>query len=148
MIRFLAGEYKSVSAMFGHNSIHNLYPDATIADGGAVSFTLSSGAVGTITESCVSLHHSASTIKFIGADFFVELSVNGQVLTIVDKDQQITVTSRKDPTYEQDKAFVEAVAAGSKDGILSGYENGMRTLAFTLAAHQSAEERKVVELSS
>jgi predicted dehydrogenase len=148
MIRFLAGEYRSVSAMFGHNSINGLYPDATIADGGAVSFTLSSGAVGTITESCVSLHHSASTIKFIGADFFVELSVNGQVLTIVDKDQQITVTSRKDPTYEQDKAFVEAVAAGSKDGILCGYENGMRTLAFTLAAHQSAEERKVVEIDN
>jgi predicted dehydrogenase len=146
MIRFLAGEYRNVSAMFGHNSIKSVYPDATIADAGAVTFTLQSGAVGTITESCVSHYHSESEIKFFGHDFFVGLSGNGQVLTISDKDQQITVTSRLDPAYEQDKAFVEAVAAGSSDNILCRYADGKNTLAFTLAAHKSAEERGTIEI--
>jgi len=146
MIRFVAGEYRNVSAMFGHNSIKSVYPDATIADAGAVTFTLQSGAVGTITESCVSNYHSESEIKFFGRDFFVGLSGNGQVLTISDKDQQITVTSRLDPAYEQDKAFVEAVAAGSSDNILCRYADGKNTLAFTLAAHKSAEERGTIEI--
>lgn len=148
MIRFLAGEYRSVSAMFGHNSIQGVYPDSTIPDGGAVSFTLDSGAVGTITESCVSPHHSLSEIKFFGPDFFVELGGNGQVLTIVDKDQKVTITSRKDPTFEQDKTFIEAVASFSKSNILCPYDDGMKTLAFTLAAYKSAEERKTIELGS
>jgi len=146
MIRYLAGEYRSVSAMFGNNSIRGVYPDATIADGGAVSFTLESGAVGTITESCVSPHHGLSDIKFFGADFFVHIGNNGQVLTIVDNDQHVTIYSKLDPTYEQDKAFIEAVAASDRQGVLCGYEDGMGTLAFTLAAHQSAAERGFVEL--
>src|SRR5690606_18489697 len=86
MIRYLAGEYQSVSARFGYNSIPGLYPDATIADAGAVTFSLSSGAVGTITESCISPHHGASEVKIFGADFFVQLSGNGRVLTIIDQE--------------------------------------------------------------
>lgn len=146
MIRYLAGEYRSVSAMFGQNAIQRVFPDATIADGGAVSFTLESGVVGTITESCVSPHHGLSEIKFFGADFFVHIGNNGQVLTIVDNDQHIAISSKKDPTYEQDKAFLEAVAASDRQGVLCGYEDGMETLVFTLAAHRSAAERGIVEL--
>lgn len=146
MIRFIAGEYSSVSAVFSHNSIRDVYPDATIPDGGAVTFTLQSGAVGTITESCLSPYHSESEIKIFGKDFFIALSGNGQTLTIADKDQKISITSRLDPAYEQDKAFVTAVAEKSSANILCAYEDGKRTLAFTLAAYKSAEERSPIQI--
>ncbi|PYI55214.1 Gfo/Idh/MocA family protein [Paenibacillus flagellatus] len=139
LIRYLVGEYRDVSARFGRSAIGELYPDATIADAGAVSFTLESGAVGTITESCISPFNGESEIKLFGPDFYVQLSGNGKTVTIIDKERHVTITSKRDPSYEQDKAFVEAVASGSGDSILCGYADGMRTLAFALAAHRSAE---------
>jgi len=139
MVRFLAGDYRDVTAQFGSNSIAGVFPDATIADAGAVTFSLKSGAVGTITESCVSPHHSGSEVKFFGPDFFVHLTGNGKTLTIVDKEDKVTLTSTQDPSLEQDKAFIEAVASGSRDPILCGYADGMQTLAFSLAAHRAAE---------
>ncbi|TNJ55923.1 Gfo/Idh/MocA family oxidoreductase [Paenibacillus hemerocallicola] len=146
MIRYLAGEYKEVTAQFGRNTIKTLKPEATIPDAGAVTFSMESGAVGTITESCLSSFHSGSEIKFIGQDFFLQLTGNGKTLTIIDNTQNVTITSKQDPVYEQDNAFVEAVAAGSGDSILCGYADGMRTLAFTIAAYQAAEERGTVKV--
>lgn len=144
MIRYLAGDYKEVTAQFGNNTIKTLNPVATIPDAGAVTFSLASGAVGTITESCISSFHSGSEIKFIGPDFFLQLTGNGKVLTIIDSTQNVTITSKQDPAYEQDKAFVEAVASGSRDLIMCDYADGMRTLAFTIAAYRAAEERTAV----
>lgn len=146
MIRYLAGEYKEVTAQFGRNSIKTQKPEATIPDAGAVTFSLVSGAVGTITESCLSPFHGGSEIKFIGANFFVHLTGNGKTLTIVDETQNVTITSKLDPVYAQDNAFVEAVAKGSGESILCGYADGMQTLAFTIAAYRSAEERSAVEV--
>lgn len=146
MIRYLAGEYKDVSAQFGNNSIKTLKPEATIPDAGAVTFSLQSGAVGTITESCVSSFYGGSEIKFFGPDFFLHLAGNGKTLTIIDKEQNITITSKQDPAYEQDRTFVEAVAKGSGEAILCDYADGKKTLAFTLAAYRAAEERSTVSL--
>lgn len=146
MIRYLAGEYREVGALFGSNSIRSLNPEATIPDAGAVTFSLESGAVGTITESCVSPYHGGSEIKFIGPDFFVNITGNGKTVTIVDPTQNVTITSKLDPSYEQDKAFVEAVASGSGEAILCGYADGIKTLAFTIAAYRAAEERRTVSV--
>ncbi|GAA3399466.1 Gfo/Idh/MocA family protein [Paenibacillus hodogayensis] len=146
MIRYLVGEYKEVTAQFGRNTIKTQNPEATIPDAGAVTFSMESGAVGTITESCISTYHSGSEIKIIGPNFFLQLTGNGKTLTIIDDQQNITITSKQDPVYEQDKAFVEAVAAGSGEAILCGYADGMRTLAFTLAAYKAAEERDTVTI--
>ncbi|MEF3305816.1 Gfo/Idh/MocA family protein [Paenibacillus sp. GYB003] len=144
MIRYLAGEYQDVGALFGRNSISSQNPEATIPDAGAVAFSLQSGAVGTITESCLSPHFGGSEVKFIGADFFVNITGNGKTVQIVDNAQNVTITSRMDPSYEQDKAFVEAVASGSRDRILCDYADGIRTLAFTVAAYRAAERRGTV----
>ncbi|RKN76034.1 Gfo/Idh/MocA family protein [Paenibacillus ginsengarvi] len=146
MIRYLAGEYKDVTAQFGRNSLQTLKPETTIPDAGAVSFSLQSGAVGTITESCLSTHFSGSEIKFIGADFMVNITGNGRTVSIIDNTQNITITSRQDPSYVQDKAFVEAVASGSRESILCSYADGINTLAFTIAAYQAAEKRSTISL--
>lgn len=146
MIRYLAGDYREVTAQFGRNTIRTLKPEATIPDAGAVTFSLESGAVGTITESCLSSFYSGSEIRFIGADFMLHLAGNGKILTIIDNTQNITMTSKLDPVYEQDNAFVQAVASGSGEGIKCNYADGMRTLAFTIAAYKAADERSAVRV--
>lgn len=146
MVRYVVGgEFRNVHAQFG-TKITDIYPDATIPDAGVMTFAMESGAVGTLTESCISKFHSASEIKIFGSDFFLHLAGNGGTLTIKDKDQNETFVSKQSPSYEQDKAFVEAVAAKSKDGILCSYEDGMRTLAVSLAAIRSGESGETIKL--
>ncbi len=145
MIRYIAGEYSSVFCSAGRLSLEKVNPDATIYDASALSFTLKSGTVGSITESCFSPFHTGSEIKFFGADFFVHIELNGKKVTIVDKDQNETFTSEDNASFVQDRAFFDAILSGSQKLVLSNYADGMKTLEFSLAANRSAVERKNME---
>ncbi|GGD88432.1 Gfo/Idh/MocA family protein [Paenibacillus nasutitermitis] len=146
MIRYIAGEFLEVHAKFGRMSFDRVNPEGTIYDAGAISFIMEQGTIGSITESCQSPYHSASDVKLFGHDFFVHLSNNGATLQIMDERQNVTRTSKMDVYYEQSKSFIEAVASGSQSLILSNYNEGMHTLAVTLAANRSAEERIAVQV--
>jgi len=144
-VRYLVGEFEEVYANFGRNSIRERNPEATIYDGGALTFRMRNGAVGTLTESCVSAHYNSSEVKIFGPNYYLSLSANGKQLTIVDEQENITKTSLIDPYYEQDKRFVEAVATGNPQ-LLCSYEDAARTLAFTLAANQSYLEQRSIRI--
>lgn len=141
LVRYLIGEFHSVYANFGRNSIKDSNPEATIYDGGALTFTMKNGAVGTLTESCHSLHYNEAEIKIFGADFFLSLNKNGTQLTIFDESQHMTRISKQDAYYEQNKQFVEAVLRSSAEQILCNYGDAAKTLAFTLAANRSFIEQ-------
>jgi len=146
MIRYLAGEFRTVHGTFGRASFDRMNTDGTIYDAGAVSFTMRDGAIGSITESCLSNYHSASDLKLFGPDFFVHLSNNGTTLTIIDDNQHVTRTSDMNPHHELDRAFVEAVTGRCRKAILSDYEDGLKTLSVTLAANRSAMEQTAIIL--
>jgi predicted dehydrogenase len=145
MVRFVAGEFREVYAQFSQTSMTRLNPEATIFDAGAVTFTLESGAVGTVTESCVSRLHGGSEVKLFGPDFFVHLYDNGAKLSIVDERHTETHVSKVNPYLAQDRTFIEAVASGKQEGILSSYADGLRSLAATLAPNYSFKERRAVD---
>jgi len=146
LVRYLIGEFAQVYASFGRNSIREINPEATIYDSGALTFTMANGAVGTLTESCLSPHHSGSEIKIFGPDYYLALSRNGSQITIVDEVQNVTKTTKMDAYFEQDKQFAQAVAANCSESILSSYGDAARTLAFTLAANRSFIEQQSVRL--
>lgn len=145
LIRFLVGEFHNVHSQFGNSTLSKTNQEATIYDAGAITFTLDSGAVGSVTESCVSPYYAGSEIKLFGAEFFIHI-VNNKMVTIMDRNQQITRTSQLNVMYEEDRAFVDAVESRNQNLILSSYADGAKTLAFTLAANRSAEEKRVVTL--
>ncbi|WP_214627393.1 Gfo/Idh/MocA family protein [Paenibacillus agaridevorans] len=147
MIRYLAGELAEVHAHFGRASLTETAPESTIYDAGAISFATASGAVGSVTESCVSPYHRGSEIKLFGADFFVHI-VNNKTITIIDAERNETLTSDQNAMYMQDRAFVEAVKNGRQELVCSSYADGVRTLAFTLAANQSAVEKRTISLQA
>lgn len=146
MLRYVAGDFKDVFANFSQTSIRALDPDATIYDSGSLSFTMQSGAVGSMIESCMSKFHSGTEVKVFGQDFYLELSGNGKNLTIKEADRNETWSSEMNPFLEQCKSFVRAVSTGSREPILCDYEEGLKTLAFTLAANRSGVERRLIEL--
>ncbi|WJH32822.1 Gfo/Idh/MocA family oxidoreductase [Paenibacillus sp. CC-CFT747] len=147
LLRYAAGEFKEVFASFGQTAIRQLDPDATIYDSGALSFTMQSGAVGSLTESCMSTIHPGNEVRVYGSDFFLELSGNGRTLLIKDAGGEQTWTSEKNAFLEQARAFLQAVSTGSREPILCDYDDGLKTLEFTLAANRSGLERRVVELA-
>ncbi|GGD82659.1 Gfo/Idh/MocA family protein [Paenibacillus nasutitermitis] len=146
LVRYLVSEFNDVYANFGRHVIQQESPDSTIYDGGALSFTLLNGAVGTLTESCVSPYYNGSEIKIFGPDYYLSLSANGMQITIIDENQNVTKTSKMNAYYEQDKRFVEAVVSGTSQHVLCNYEDASKTLAVTLAANQSFIERKSMSL--
>jgi predicted dehydrogenase len=146
LVRFLGGEFRQMSAQFNRMPHPSKDPDDTIIDSGAASFTMESGAVGTIGESVSSVFHSNAEVNFIGYDYFLQLSGNGTVMTIIDENGSRTEKAAVNMMYEQSKAFVDAVANRSQQLVLSSYTDAVRTLAVTIVSTQSAEDQSVFTL--
>ncbi|TNJ67927.1 Gfo/Idh/MocA family oxidoreductase [Paenibacillus hemerocallicola] len=146
LVRFLGGEFRQMSAQFNRLPHHSKDPEDTIIDSGAAAFTMESGSIGTIGESVASLFYSNAEVNFIGYDYFLQLSSNGTVMTIVDENGSRTEKAAVNMMYEQSKAFVDAVANNSQELVLSSYTDAVRTMAVTIAATQSAEDQTLFTL--
>jgi predicted dehydrogenase len=144
LIRYIAGEFKEVSAIHEQRYMRDFDPEATAYDVGTVNFVLQSGAVGNITSTSLSKYAGRNAVEFYGHDFF--LSIDGATLRIADDTQDITEKCKLQYYYEQDKAFIEAVRTGRQELVLCDYTEAAKTLAVTLAANESAAARKTVVL--
>ncbi|MFD0960798.1 Gfo/Idh/MocA family protein [Paenibacillus chungangensis] len=144
LIRYLAGGVKEVSAIHEQRHLREVDPDATAYDVGTVSFVLESGAIGNITSTCLASYVGKGEIEFFGHQFY--LSLNGSTLRIVDDEQDITIKSKVDFYYEQNKTFVEAIRTGNQGLLLGDFSDAADTLEVTLAANEAAETRKTVSL--
>ncbi|MBS4220423.1 Gfo/Idh/MocA family oxidoreductase [Bacillus sp. FJAT-49711] len=143
LMAYLGGGIEKVSANMSlqvMDDIENIdIPDVT-----SVNVTFSSGAVGHLDCSFTQPDHRMG-VEVLGRDFRVELV--GTSLKIVEKDHTETYDSEVDFYEVQDRAFIEAVRTNNQDLILASYEDGLKTLAVTLAANQSNQEDKVIRLS-
>lgn len=142
LVRYLAGEFDQVQAIYAQRSIRNIDPEATIPDVGVVSFTLKSGAVGSFMNTCVSDYHGRGDIEIYGPDFY--LSIDGQSVTIRDAHQRITDTCTTDFYAAQNSAFIEAVRTGRQELVLGNYTEAAATLAVTLSFNEAAEKQRAV----
>ena len=147
LIRFIVGdEYREVSARYEQRSIREIRPDATIPDVGVVSFSMRSGAVGTISLTCMSKHMGRGDVEIFGSDFFV--SISGKSLKIIDGNGTVNETSAVDFILEEDRAFMNAIQAGRQDLVLCSYEDAVKTLEMTLAANESAATGQSVAVTA
>ncbi|GIQ62015.1 hypothetical protein PACILC2_05830 [Paenibacillus cisolokensis] len=148
LVRYVAGEFRDVQARYAQRSIRNEAPDATIPDVGVVSFSLQSGAIGTINTGCMSRRFGRAEVEVIGPDFYVSLDGNGTSLTIVDDQQNISEKCGTDFYFEQDRAFVEAVRTGRQELVRCGFDDALATLEVTLAANESARTGRQVAIGA
>lgn len=145
LIRYLAGDFSEVSALYEQRSIRGIRPDATIPDVGTAWFRLRSGAVGTFSTSCVSRHISRGEVEVFGPDYYV--CIKGRTLIIYDDEQKLEEQCGTDFYLEQDRTFIEAVRTGNQKLVLGGYDEAIATLEVTLAFNRSAETGTPVRLS-
>lgn len=144
LVRYLAGEFDTVQAVYAQRSIRGLDPDATISDVGIATFTMRSGAIGSVVNSCVSPHFGRGDVELYGQGFY--LSIKGHTLTIHDAEQKQTEKCETSFYLEQDRAFVEAVRTGRQELVLGSYAEAVATLEATLAFNEAAEKSGTVAI--
>jgi predicted dehydrogenase len=146
LARYLAGEANVVSAQIDNLVVNKFIdPDATAEDTSMVMLRFRSGAIGTITSSCVSQDSYAGWgVKVFAKDVVLDYSGSAKTLKVHRGNEVREVRSKMDPYFEEDRVFVEAVRTGNTDGIRSTFEDAARTLELTVAANGMSEKGHIV----
>lgn len=144
--RFAMGDIVEVSAYAARGYMSQV-PDYSVDDAMVVNARFASGALGSFSTGCFPVGSHPETLN------------GGIGLTLSSRKHRIALTGwkmkgvvesgdsdREDiPTEEdiflvQNRAFLQAVEENDPTGIHSSYEDGIKTLAVTLAANRSARE--------
>ena len=143
--RYLMGEITEVSA-YRTGGFMTEVPDFNVDDAMVVNVRFTSGALGAFCTGCfpeaghakagISLNLSTRHQRVIFETWDFEGKIHSG-------DGEVTeLPATEDAFLVQNKAFLDAVTNRDASGILSDYQDAMRTLAVTLAANESARERK------
>lgn len=136
LARYLCGEIVEVYAAMTTRALADV-EDFTVTDVGTMTAKFASGALGSFSNTCLLKGFGYTVgLHVVTQDIVVEVeSSRCRALTAAGEE---VVPPDGNPTVEEDRAFVRAVATGDRAGILSPYEDALRTLAVTLAANRSA----------
>ena len=141
LARLLAGEVDTVQAL-EQSSPRADWPDADVPNASAVLLRFRSGAVGTISSSCVLDRRHQVALQLVAEGQLLDLrerALSDHELRVAGADGEQVVQTDEDPIAREDRAFVDALASGSGDVPVS-YAEALRTHALVLAADRSARE--------
>lgn len=144
LLRFLCGEVTEVYAAYALRHMQHV-EGTDVPDVGTVTLKLANGMVATISNTCLLPigHH-------VGLDLYTDqgvLEIRGNDIKEHTRKGVVDHKGTVNPYLEEDKAFVHAIRTGDPSGILSDYEDAMRTHQITIAANHSAISGKAISLS-
>jgi len=145
--RYTMGDIEEVTSYSNRGYMKDV-PDFTVDDAMIVNARFASGALATFSTGCFPLGgHPESRGGGIG----LNLSSRNHRITLSGWNFAGTVHSGESNQEEvpinenifflQNKVFLDAVAKNDPSKVLSSYEDGMKTLATTLAANESARDQ-------
>ncbi|HEX2054827.1 MAG TPA: Gfo/Idh/MocA family oxidoreductase [Actinomycetota bacterium] len=141
LARLLVGQVDQVHAVEAH-TVREELPDA---DAPTVSTTIlhfRSGAIGTISSTCLLQWRHGVALQLVGDSSVVELSEHGicdHELRVVTPSGDQTFASREDPIAREDREFVAAVR-GQVAGVRVPYHEALASHALAWAVDRSARE--------
>ena len=141
MMRYLCGEVESVYAM----QANRLLKETDCPDVNSVSLQFANGAVGSLTATWA-YAGDWSNANVLDLLYEEELLNWNPSRVLVQEDGEWVDKTEPSPTI--DEVFVDAVRSGDASQILSPYSDAVKTLEISLAANLSAQEKRVVEISS
>ena len=147
LARLLVGPVDAVSAVEVTVPRPQL-PDADAPTASSTTLHFSSGAIGTISSTCVLDWRHRVGLQLVAEGMVVELverSLTDHELRVVTGSGEQVVQSAQDPVAQEDRAFVDALR-GDADAVLVPYEEALRTQALVWAADRSAREGTPVDL--
>ncbi|MGI5820108.1 MAG: Gfo/Idh/MocA family protein [Armatimonadota bacterium] len=144
MARYIAGEVERVSAEMALRVMTDV-EKISVPDVGTVNLRFESGAVGNITNSCIPpgwrnglcIVGEKKTVVFDQFNFELRTPSGTETMSW----QPIA------PHFRESVQFVNAVEQNDQSLILSDYSNGVKSLAVSIAANESAASGQPVMLS-
>ena len=146
IVRYLCGEATQVYALATKGFVEGI-ENYTIEDASHVVINLASGAIADLYSSCainvgggvsLTIHARNFTARFTGWENSVVIQKSElETETIMEKREIFAV---------EDRAFLDAVKSGDASKVRSPYSDAVRTLAITLAANESMESGKPVNV--
>lgn len=135
LMRYLAGEVRQVFASYALR-VFTRTTGWDIPDYSVVALDFASGAVGSLHASAAYPTGWDTGVRVAAED--LELECTFSSLRVTRGDETREIRSQEDATLLADQAFVRSVQKGRPIGIRSSYADGVKTLAVTLAANESA----------
>lgn len=148
LARLLAGEVDAVSAV-EVTVPRAQHPDADAPTASTTTLRFASGAIGTISSTCVLGWRHRVGLHLVAEGTVVELLERGLAdheLRVVTTEGERVVQSSQDPVEREDRDFVDALR-GDVAGVRVPYEQALRTQQLVWAAERSARQRVPVELA-
>lgn len=143
--RYLLGEVTQVYAAYANREMHNIVEGTSVPDTGSVLLQFESGAIGTISNTCLLNQGYMTGLDILTRDLVLE--VRGNSLTERIGKKTIVQKNETNPYLEEDQAFIEAVKTGNRQLIHSDYKDAFKTHLVTMAANESAASGKPVVLN-
>ncbi|MDA0746925.1 MAG: Gfo/Idh/MocA family oxidoreductase [bacterium] len=139
LLRYLVGEVEEVHAYFALRTLTDV-PNLDIPDVYTLNMKYASGAIGSLTSTCTFREGGgAGTMSMILKNKRAEVESGG---VKVYPDGAADPGSVPKDVGDIDEVFMEAIRTGNGSGILSDYEDAVRSLDVSLAANRSAETGK------
>ncbi|MCS6859062.1 MAG: Gfo/Idh/MocA family oxidoreductase [Abditibacteriales bacterium] len=135
LMRFLVGEIVEVTARYALRVCADL-ENFTIPDAQVLTLQFLSGAIGTLTTSCMMTRGGGkSSLDILLRDLRLEWTRDGWK-TYPEQVPELAAPPQPRPSI--DEVFIHAVRTGDASLIQSDYADALRTLDVTLAANESA----------
>lgn len=143
LIRYITSD--EFATVFCHEAlrIHTEVPEFDIADVTVTSYTMASGAIGSLTQSCALPSGWKAGVDVI-ADGLAASWTTGELRIVRQDGTESLKPEGGDPMAAADRAFIDAVASGSAAGIKSTYQDAIKTHRVVMAAVRSAREGRPV----
>lgn len=139
LICYFLGDVESVQA-FGIKGVSDGIAD--FEECTVCNLKFESGAVGSITSTCVARAHENFATELVGDDIYLKLThdlgLRGQI-----NGEGIDFTGTEAGYFRQVEQFVKAVETNDQSLVRSSYADAFKTLAVTLAANRSLETGQI-----
>lgn len=144
MARYLFGEVKKVFAL-ARTGLMMEVEGYNVEDASSVILCFKSGLIGTISSACFLSCGFKAGMDIYLKDRVIEYQERKSLKVIESKRTEKILVSN-DPGLLEDQVFIEAVKTGDASKIRSDYSDALKTLKITLAANESLETGKMVQL--
>ena len=142
LIRYFLGDVVSVHA-YGIKNVSDGIAD--FEECTVCNMQFESGAVGSITSTCVARAHENFATELVGDDLYLKLThdlgLRGQI-----DGEGVDYTGTEAGYFRQVEQFINAVDANDQGLVLSSYADAAKSLAVTLAANRSLATGQVEQV--
>ena len=143
LIRYFLGDVANVHA-YGIKGVSEGIAD--FEECTVCNMQFESGAVGSITSTCVARAHDHFAAELVGDDFYLKLTLDLGLRGKSAVRKSITPV-RKRVTFRQVEQFIKAVEANDQGLVIAPYADAVKSLAVTLAANRSLETGQVEQVA-